>query len=449
VFSGQGDPGDPLVGVELALARRWPESTIEPSLDRIGALVDLLGQPQRAFPLVHITGTNGKTSTARMVDALLREHGLRTGRYTSPHLQSITERICLDGVPLDPGAFAARYAEIAPYLDVVDHDQPYPLSFFEVLTAMAFAAFADAPIDAGVIEVGLGGRWDATNVADAAVAVLTSIDLDHTRLLGSTVSAIAAEKAGIVKPGATVVLGDQEESVAVVVLKRAAEVGAVPLRAGLDFAITRRSIALGGQLFDLRGAAGEYPEIYLPLHGAHQAANAACALVAVESFLGRALDPDLVRSGFARADSPGRLEVVRRSPTVLIDGAHNPAGARALARALAEAFGFARLVGVLAVLADKDARGLLEALEPVLDALVLTRNSSPRALPAGDLAGIAREVFDPKPVVVVDRLDAALDAAARIADESPDPGGTGIVVTGSVITAGEARTLLRPAGGRR
>jgi dihydrofolate synthase/folylpolyglutamate synthase len=440
--------------VEAALLDRWPESRLEPSLDRISALADVLGSPQRAYPVIHVTGTNGKTTTARMIDDLLRGLGLRVGRFTSPHLESVTERISVDGKPLAPARFAEVYDDIAPYLELVDARQPIPLSFFEVVTAMAYAAFAETPVDVAVVEVGMGGSWDATNVADGAVAVVTPVAVDHAHYLGDTVEQIAAEKAGIIKRDAFAVLAQQPVEAAQVLLRRAVDVGATVAREGLEFGVRHRSVAVGGQLVALSGLAGTYDEIFLPLHGAHQAHNAACALAAVEAFTGAGqargrepLDLEAVREAFAQVRSPGRLEVVRRSPTVLLDAAHNPAGARATAEALGEAFGFGRLVGVVSVLADKDVRGLLEAFEPVFDEVVVTQNSSPRALTADELAKAAVEVFGPDRVEVAPRLDDALDAGVRLAEEEGDLGAAGVLVTGSIFTVADARVLLGPRDG--
>jgi dihydrofolate synthase/folylpolyglutamate synthase len=440
--------------IMAAIAARQPHRMV-PDLSRMTDLVEILGDPQRAFPSVHITGTNGKTTTARMIDALLREFGLHTGRYTSPHLTSVTERICLDGTPIAAARLGAVYEEVIPYVELVDQRHPERMTFFELLTALAFAAFADAPVDVGVIEVGLGGTWDATNVLSAAVAVVTSVDLDHTQLLGDTVTEIATEKAGIIHPGATAVLAPGQPEALDVLLARCAEVGGEAVVEGVHFGVEDRRLALGGQQLRLAGLGGSYDEIFLPLFGEHQAHNAAAALAAVEAFLGGGrglLDIDVVRAGFASVRSPGRLEIVRSSPTILLDAAHNPAGARALAAALSESFAFVHLVGVLAVLADKDAAGILEALEPVLDELIVTETTSPRRLPAGDLAAIARDVFGAGRVRVVERLDEALVAAVELADEaavgsgaqeSPGPGGgVGVLVAGSVITVGDARTLL-------
>ncbi|MEV4438890.1 folylpolyglutamate synthase/dihydrofolate synthase family protein [Streptomyces sp. NPDC049577] len=447
-------PTDPEVDralreVEAELAGRWGETKLDPSLVRIAGLMDILGHPERAYPAIHITGTNGKTSTARMIEALLRSFDLRTGRYTSPHVQSVTERISLDGAPIDAERFIETYRDIQPYVQMTDEREDYRLSFFEVLTAMAFAAFADAPVDVAVVEVGMGGTWDATNVVDGTVAVVTPIALDHTDRLGATPGEIAKEKAGIIKQDATVVLAQQPVDAAQVLLKRSVEVDATVAREGMEFGVTAREVAVGGQLLTLRGLGGDYPDVFLPLYGAHQAHNAAVALAAVEAFFGigsqhaRTLDMDTVRRAFASVTSPGRLEVVRRSPTVVLDAAHNPAGAQAAAEAITEAFGFSRLIGVVAASADKDVRGLLEAFEPVFAEVVVTRNSTQRSMDADELAALAVEVFGAERVQVEPRLDDALEAAITLAEEEGEYAGAGVLVTGSVITVGEARLLLR------
>lgn len=454
----QGDgvparPEDPEVDralreVEAELAGRWGETKLDPSLVRMEALMDILGQPQRAYPAIHITGTNGKTSTARMIEALLGAFDLRTGRYTSPHVQSVTERISLDGAPIPAERFIETYRDIKPYVEMVDEREDFRMSFFEVVTGMAFAAFADAPVDVAVVEVGMGGTWDATNVVDGTVAVVTPIALDHTDRLGSTPGDIATEKAGIVKSGATVVLSQQPVDAAQVLLKHAVEVDATVAREGMEFGVVGREVAVGGQLLTLRGLGGEYEEVFLPLYGAHQAHNAAVALAAVEAFFGigsqhaRPLDIDVVRRAFASVTSPGRLEVVRRSPTVVLDAAHNPAGARVTADGITEAFGFSRLIGVVGTSADKDVRGLLEAFEPIFAEIVVTRNSTPRAMDVDELAGVAVEVFGADRVQVEPRLDDALEAAITLAEEESEYSGAGVLVTGSVITVGEARLLL-------
>ena len=460
------DPQARLREAEQEILARRPEHSIEPSLDRIAALTALLGDPQRAYPVIHITGTNGKTSTARMIETLLRTRGLRTGLFTSPHLSSIRERICVDGEPLSAERFADAYDEVRPYLALVDESQPAAMSFFEVLTAMAFAVFADAPVDVAVIEVGMGGTWDNTNVADGAVAVVTPISIDHSRYLGNTVDAIAADKAGIIKPGAVAVLAQQPLEAAEMLLRRAADVGATVAREGLEFGVTSRELAVGGQLISIRGLLGEYGGLFLPLFGAYQAGNAACALAAVEAFAGAAPDgagggPEplgeaLVREAFSMMSSPGRLEIVRRSPTVIVDAAHNPAGMAASMEALTEAFTFTDLIGILAVSEDKDVPAILDQLEPAVSELVVTCNSSQRSMNPAKLAELAGAVFGPDRVAVADRLDDAIEIAVGLADEAEAAaeaagalrgGGCGILVTGSVITAGDARLLLAPAAG--
>ncbi|MBA2530774.1 MAG: dihydrofolate synthase [Nocardioidaceae bacterium] len=433
--------------VERALLDRWPETRLEPSLTRIRALCDLMGDPQTAYPVISLTGTNGKTSTSRMVDALLRGLGLRTGRFTSPHLESMTERIALDGEPMSPEEFSAAYHDVAVYAAVIDRSGPHRLSFFETMTGMAYAAFADAPVDVAVVEVGMGGTWDATNVADAQVAVVTPIALDHSRYLGGSPAEIATEKAGIIKPGAFAVLARQPVAAAEVLIRHAAEVGATVAREGVEFGVASRVPGVGGQVVSLRGLVADYDEMVLTLHGAHQAHNAACAVAAVEAFVGGiALDADVVREVLATATSPGRLELVRRSPAIVVDAAHNPSGAQATAEGMQEAFAFSPLIGVVGVMADKEVEGILAAFEPVMSAVVCTQNSTPRALPAAKLAEAAEEIFGPDRVHVVRRLDDALDTAAALAEEGgpygESIGSGGVLVTGSVVTAGEARHLL-------
>lgn len=459
----QADTAD-LAAVEEELATRWPESKLEPSLDRIAELTGVLGDPQHAYPVVHIAGTNGKTSVTRMIDALLRALHQRTGRNTSPHLQSVTERLAIDGEPVTPRLFVDTYRELQPYLELVDQRSEAAggprMSYFEVLTAMAFAAFADAPVDVGVIETGMGGTWDATNVVRPAVAVVTPIGLDHTEYLGHDLATIAGEKAGIIQPGLEdellprdpiAVIGRQEPEAMEVLIRRAVEVGAVVARLGSEFEVVERRLAVGGQQLTLRGLGGEYPEVFLPLFGEHQAENAATALAAVEAFFGagpgRTLDPELIRAGFAAVDNPGRLERLSSSPTVLVDAAHNGHGGRALAAAVTSEFDFKRLVAVVAMLDGKDAEAFLAALEPVVEEVVVTRTSSPRAMPSEDLARLAEERFTAQRVHVVDTLTEAVSAALDLVGV-PDPtadddvSGVGVLVTGSVVTAGEARTLF-------
>ncbi|MCO1581963.1 bifunctional folylpolyglutamate synthase/dihydrofolate synthase [Crossiella sp. SN42] len=442
-----------LRAVEAELDTRWPETKIEPSLDRIRLLTELLGDPQRSYPVVHIAGTNAKTSTSRMIDALFTRIGLRTGRYTSPHLQLATERISVDGAPIGPDRYVEVYRDVEPYVSLVDGRQPVPMSKFEVLTGMAFAAFADAPVDVAVVEVGLGGSWDATNVADGRVAVICPIAIDHVEYLGGDLAGIAKEKAGIIKPGATVVMAEQLPEAATEVLRQVAEADAVIARQGAEFGVLQREIAVGGQLLRLQGLGGVYEDVFLPLHGAHQADNAALALAAVEAFFGagpdRQLDIETIREAFASVTSPGRLERLRTAPTVLVDAAHNPHGAKALAAALEAEFGFRKLVAVVSVMGDKDATGILTELEAVAHEIVLTQNSSPRAMDVDDLAVLATPIFGEDRVLVEAHLPDALEAAIRLAEETDNPDepvyGGGVVVTGSVVTAGETRALLGKA----
>jgi dihydrofolate synthase/folylpolyglutamate synthase len=430
---------------ERALLSRWPETRLEPSLDRIRAFTELLGEPQTAYPVIHLTGTNGKTSTSRMIDTLVRATGLRTGRFTSPHVESMTERICVDGEPLGEEQFLATYDEVAPLASMVDEESPHRLSFFEMVVGMAYAAFADAPVDVAVVEVGMGGSWDATNVADARVAVIGPIAVDHSRYLGERPVDIAREKAGIIKPGSAVVVARQSDDVAAVIAERALEVGASVAWEGRDFDVEHRVPAVGGQMLRLRGLRASYDEVFVPLYGAHQAQNAVLALAAVEAFLGGEgpLDGDLVREGFEQVTSPGRLEVVRRSPTIVLDAAHNPHGAEAAAAALGDSFAFNPLVGVIGVMGDKDYEGVLSAFEPVLAEVVCTQNHDPRAMPAAELAEVARGIFGTDRVHVARRLDDAIDRAATLAEQAGVYGSGGVLVTGSVVTVGEARRLLR------
>jgi dihydrofolate synthase / folylpolyglutamate synthase len=449
-----------LLQVEHLLDQRWPETRIEPSLTRIAALMDLLGSPQRGYPSIHIAGTNGKTSVSRMVDALLTAFNRRTGRTTSPHLQSAVERISIDGKPISPAQYVATYAELEPFVQMVDQQSQEAggpaMSKFEVLIAMAFAAFADAPIEVAVIEVGLGGRWDATNVVDAPVAVITPISVDHVEYLGEDIAGIAGEKAGIIHkaeegaPDTVAVIGQQVPEAMEVVLAETVRADAAVAREDAEFAVLGRQVAVGGQVLQLQGLGGVYSDVFLPLHGEHQAHNAAVALAAVEAFFGagaqRQLDIDTVRAGFAAVTSPGRLERMRSAPTVFVDAAHNPAGAAALAQTLAEEFDFRFLVGVVAVFSDKDASGILAALEPVFDRIVVTHNGSPRALDVESLALTAQQWFGPDRVITAETLRDAIDTATALVDEADAEGdsfaGTGIVITGSVVTAGAARTLF-------
>lgn len=431
------------------IVARAPEHKVQPSLERVRAVLDLLGNPQDDYPSVHITGTNGKTSTARMIDSLLAELGLRTGRFTSPHLEDVRERIAMEGQPISRAEFIATWEDVAPYVHMVDErsrDQGGPaLSFFEVFTVMAYAAFADHPVDAAVVEVGMGGLWDATNVIDAGVSVVMPIDLDHQKWLGSTVEEIAREKAGIIKPHQIVVIAHQPEGALEILLDRAHEVDAVVRLEGRDFEVVDRQMGVGGQMVSIRTPAAVYEDVFVPLLGEHQAHNAAAALVATESFLGgRELDASVVEHGFMSATSPGRLQVVRTSPTVVVDAAHNPAGARVLRAALEETFDFRHVVGVFSAMADKDVEGMLGELEPLLESLVVTTMPGPRAMDAEDLVAVAQEVFGEDRVELVENLAGAVDRAVELAEASLDPADTtGVVVFGSIVLAGEVTALLR------
>ena len=433
-----------LLEITNELNTRWPENRIEPTLDRIKLLLDYLGNPQESFRSIHIAGTNGKTSTSRMIDSLLQAFGIRTGRYTSPHLEDIRERISINGELITPEFFVYTYEDIKPYIELVDSRSEHPLSYFEVLTAMAYAAFADAPIDVAIIECGMGGAWDATNVIDSDVSVMTPIGLDHQEYLGNTIAEIASTKAGIFRSGKPSVLAHQNREAAEVLIRESATVESIPLREGLDFALLHRDVAVGGQLLTIQGIGGTYDDIYLPLHGRHQASNATLALTAVEAFLGggsQRLDIDVIRDGFANASSPGRLEIIHRNPTVIIDAAHNPHGVAALREALSEEFAFDKLIAIVAILEDKDVANFLTELSGIVDEVIVTENASVRALPTEKLFEIASEIFDEGVVSSAGSIKRAIEMAF---DQASHPTqSVGILITGSVVTAGQARSLLK------
>ena len=430
--------------IEKKLLARWPETRIEPTLERIAALVDVLGSPQLTYPTIHIGGTNGKTTTSRMIDSLLFEMGLRTGRFTSPHLETYLERITINGQNINPKALVFSYNDIAAYLDLMDSKFEHPISFFEAMTALAFAAFAEHPIDVGVIEVGMGGEWDATNVVDADVSVIMPINLDHTEYLGETLTEIAQTKAGIIKESGFVVLAQQEPEAAKELLKRAAAMGADVAREGVEYSVLTRSLAVGGQLLTIQSSSDTYEDIFLPLHGKHQASNAAAALVAVEAFFGdQELDIEAVRAGFANVTSPGRCEVVHRDPTIILDAAHNPHGAAAIAETVQSEFTFDEVIGVVAPMGDKDIHGILLELEQVMDSVIVTRNSSSRSTPVDKLEKIAIEIFGADRVFSDESLEKALDRAVKDTVRPLSEDSVGILVTGSVVTVGEARSYLR------
>jgi dihydrofolate synthase/folylpolyglutamate synthase len=444
LLQGQAD------AVYAELLARVGEAAPRPRLEPTRRAVELLGDPQRAYPVIHIAGTNGKTSTSRITESLLRAHGLRTGLLTSPHLSRVNERIVIDGEPISNEAFVANWADIRPYLLMVDAELEaageQALTFFEAFTVLAFACFADAPVDVAVVETGMGGEWDSTNVADGQVAVFTPISLDHVRRLGATVQAIAATKAGIIKPDAVVITATQPADALAEITRRAGEVGATVSVQDSAFAVTANTVAVGGQLVSVKGLAGEYNEIFLPLYGAHQSQNAALAIAAVEAFLGggtQALAADIVEEGLATATSPGRLELVGIEPTVLVDAAHNPEGATTLATAIGDYFDFDEVVFVLGVLDDKDAAGIVTALAPVAARFHVTEPQSDRGLPADDLAYVVREVAGPDAAWSFDSLAEATDAARAWAAEGSK---RGVVATGSITLVGEVMERARQQG---
>lgn len=440
--------------VYAELLARAPENKIEPRMAPMFRAMEVLGEPNKACPVIHITGTNGKTSTARMIESLLRAHDLRTGRYSSPHLVSVTERISIDGEPVDDETFVRIWDEIAPYLDLVDSELQANgenrLTYFEAVTILGFAIFADAPVDVLVLEVGLGGITDATNVADGDVSVITPISLDHTDLLGDTTELIAEEKVGILKPGGYLVSAVQSVDAADVLLRQARELEVPFAFETLDFKLLERKVAVGGQMLDIQGQAARYDELFLPLYGAHQAQNATVALAAVEAFLGggaKELNVELIRQGFAEVTSPGRLEIVRTAPTVLVDAGHNPGGVQAAATAVKESFGFSRLVLMVGILQEKDAAGMLyqmrEEYGELVEDLCLTQSSSPRAIPAGELANLALEAGWPEEDLhVTEDLEDAIEWCVGRAEAGNDLAG-GVLVTGSITLVGEISLLLK------
>ena len=430
-----------------SIVARAPEHDIDPTLDRVKLALDILGDPQNFYPSIHITGTNGKTSTSRMIDSLLTAFGMKTGRFTSPHLLDVRERISLEGHPITREGFVHAWEDIEPYVGMVDERSAQEggprLSFFEVFTIMAYAAFADYPVDAAVVEVGMGGRWDATNVIDSGVSVITPIALDHTKWLGSTIEDIAREKAGIIKPGQIVVIMKQEEEVLDILLEQARSVDAIARVEGRDFEVVDRQMGVGGQMVTIRTPSAVYEDVFVPLFGQYQAHNAAAALVAVEAFMGgRGLDGRIVEQGLMNASSPGRMQVVRHSPTIIVDAAHNPAGAATLREAVESSFGFARIAGVYAAMGDKDVEGVLSEVEPFIDHLVVTQMPGERAADIARLAEIAEEVFGPDRVDVRESLADAVDRAAEIAEAGAEPADrSGVLVFGSVMLAGEMLSL--------
>lgn len=434
--------------IEGEILARTPENNPEPSLDRVAQCMQLLGDPQHNFPMIHLTGTNGKTSTTRLVERILREMGLSTGRFTSPHLHDMRERISLNGNPIEPERLIDVYDDVLPYIEMVDLESEAAggprMTYFEIMVVLAYAAFSDAPVDVAIVEVGLGGEWDATNVADGRVAVITPISIDHQRLLGNSIEDITTEKRGIIKTDSFAIVGRQYPEADELIAQQCEQVGADLKREDIAFGVTERETAVGGQQITVQGLAGQYADLFLPLFGEHQAHNAAIAIAAVEAFVGggeQPLDRDVLQAGLAEATSPGRLEIVRRSPTILVDAAHNVGGVEALRAAVNDSFTFTRLIGLIAILADKDAEPMLEALEPVLDEVVVTRTSSPRAMDPRALGELATGIFGADRVHIEPHLVEAIDKAASLADEQGGVGG-GVLATGSVVTAAEVRAAL-------
>ncbi|KTR07550.1 dihydrofolate synthase [Curtobacterium luteum] len=434
---------------------RIGEQAPEHRLSATRRAVELLGDPHLSYPVIHVTGTNGKTSTARMTESIVRAHGLRTGLMTSPHLVSIRERIVIDGEPIAADRFVENWDDIAPILEMTDQELTakgeLPLTFFEALTVLALACFAEAPVDVAVIEVGMGGEWDSTNVVQSQVAVFTPIAMDHAKQLGNTVAEIARTKSGIIKPSSAVVSSAQTPD-ALAELERAAELTESTLSVeGTGFRVTSDTPAVGGQLVSVQGLAGTYDDLFVPLFGAHQAHNAAVAIAAVESFLGRgsqALDEDVLSEGLAAATSPGRLQPIAQDPVVVVDAAHNPHGARALADALPVAFPSEHVVGVVGILGDKDARGFVRALKDTVQTFVVTQPPGERALDADAFARIVVDEVGADRVVVEPALDQALREARDLADEA-DAEDAMVLVAGSIVMVGAVMDLVHAEGGTR
>ncbi|WP_336603477.1 bifunctional folylpolyglutamate synthase/dihydrofolate synthase [Rothia nasimurium] len=458
-IAAEGARADDALGVASVYAdllARAPEHKMAPRLDAMTRAVEILGEPNKAAPVIHITGTNGKTSTARMIERLLMAHDIRVGRYTSPHISKVTERISIDGAPVADSTFVRIWGEIQPYLQIVDAELEAAgaprITYFEALTILAFAIFADEPVDVMVLEVGIGGSWDATNVADATVSVVTPIGLDHTDMLGETLAEIAGEKAGIIKDGGFLISAAQDPSAAQVLLEAARTHNADYRFEGVEFGAVDRTAGVGGQLLTIQGLAGRYEDIALPLFGAHQAQNAAVALAAVEAFLGggeKELSLDLIKLAFGEVRSPGRLEVARTEPPVVLDAAHNPHGVAASAAAFKESFSFEELHLVVGILGEKDAATMLNLLfDEYVDraewrtVLHLTKSDSPRAIAPEELAELALDAgFDEDAIETYENIPDALSAAVTAAADVPNLN-SAVLVTGSITVVGEASTLL-------
>ena len=427
------------------LMKRVPENKIRPRLEPTRRAVELLGDPQRSYRVIHITGTNGKTSTTRFIERILREHGLRTGRFTSPHLLKFTERMAIDGEPVSDEVLYSVYVDIEPILVMVDQElatqSEAPLTFFEALSVLGFAVFADAPVDVLVLEVGMGGAWDSTNVADGDVAVFTPVGLDHMDRLGNTISEIAETKSGIIKQGALVVTSDQTPEALQVLQRVSSEKAEGLFQLGKDFSVESHQATSTGQRVEVSGLAGKYGPYEAPVFGIHQSANLAVAIAAVEAFLGGGQVPiadDVLRSAIADLSSPGRLQLVRTEPALLLDGAHNPAGAKTLAVSLKSEFSDKPLVGLVAVLSDKDVAGVFGELAGCFEQLVVTESSSNRSLDIADLEKLAIEHSGTK-TEAVSGVRVALERARMIALEIDGM----VVVTGSISLVGDVLQILQ------
>lgn len=443
-----------VASIYAEMLARAPENDMQPRLEPMRTAMDFLGEPQRSAPVIHLTGTNGKTSTARMIEAGLLAHDLRVGRYSSPHMGSVTERISIDGQPVADETFARIWDEIRPYIAMVDQqleaDGQVKLTLFECLTVLAFAVFADEPVDVMVLEVGLGGEWDATNVADGSVQVVTPISLDHTDMLGDSEYDIALEKSGIIKPGGFLISAAQVPEAADVLLE-AAQRNQVPFRfEGVEFGVESRMPGVGGQQVTVQGIAGRYPDLLLPLIGAHQAENFALAVAALEAFLGggeQELNLENLQLACENISSPGRMETLRGGPAIIVDAAHNPAGLQASALALRESFSLTSLVLVVGILEEKDATEMLATLFRDYDGLVseicLTESTSPRAIPAAQLAELALDAgFREEDIHVASQVDEAIDWAVGRVDAVGETESGGVLITGSITAVAEARALF-------
>jgi dihydrofolate synthase/folylpolyglutamate synthase len=428
-----------------SLVARIGERAPQPRLHATRRAVELLGNPQQMYSIVHITGTNGKTSTSRMIEALLRGHGLRTGLMTSPHLRFVNERIMIDGEPISDEKFVENWNDVEPYINLVDEELvgngEVPLTYFETLTILTLAAFADAPVDVAVLEVGMGGEWDSTNVADADVAVFTPIGIDHAEFLGNTVRAIARTKAGIIKPGSIVVTASQEPDALVEIIQAAEMSEGELVVEGDAFELMSSVSAVGGQVLQVRGRAAAYRDVPVTLHGRHQAHNAALAIAAVESLLGngsRPIPDEILSAALGNVTSPGRLQYLAANPPIIVDAAHNPHGATALAAAILDVLPFEKMWCVLGVLDDKDARGIIEALDPVVAGFICTQSNSDRAMQANDLSDIVATLVGPDRVQAEPTLSSAIETAKSLCGPAD-----AIMVTGSITLVGDTITLAR------